>query len=239
MDGTWLQIHEASTCVLGQEQVATAYYLVDFEQNGSALRERRRLCEIDLSPVLGMKPIVPAAVLENIDFVDVDQGLISALRPGGAYSSATEVGLWGVALDEPLTEALPTDPEAPQVIDADGDGDPGITLLIEGTECRRYVVQRQIVRYTGSVTAPNQIDGSSATATTTAVLGASASLCRVSPPLEPNDAYSVFRLYRVDGAGGAFNADTDGDGEVSCAEIAPFFDQAWSMRSPVQEHCQR
>ncbi|MFU8802556.1 MAG: hypothetical protein ACNA8W_01990 [Bradymonadaceae bacterium] len=239
MAGTWLHIHEASTCVLGQEQVATAYYLVDFEQDGATLRERRRLCEIDLSPVLGMKPIVPREVLESIDFVEVDRGLISTLRPGGAYSSATEVGLWGVRLDEPLTDALPTEPDDPKVVDADGDGDPGVTLLMEGTDCRRYVVQRQIVRYTGRVTTPNQLDGQSVTATDTAVLGATSGLCRVSPPLEPNDSYSAFRLYRVDGAGGAFNADADGNGEISCEEISPFLEQAWPIREPDHGHCGR
>jgi hypothetical protein len=239
MAGTWLKIHEASTCVLGQEQVATAFYLVDFEQEGPTLRERPRLCAIDLSPVLGMKPIVPLEVLESIEFADVDRGLISSLRRGGAYSSATEVGLWGVVLDNPMTDPLPTEPEADGIVDADDDGEPGVTLRIEGTDCRRYVAQRQIVRYTGVVTAPNQIDGHSATATDTAVLGASAGLCRVAPELEPNDAYSVFRLYRVDGAGGAFDADLNGDGEVSCDEISRYYEAAWTRRAPVNAHCQR
>jgi len=95
MSGTWMLIHEASTCVLSQEQVTTAFYLIDIEQDGDGpvLHERRRLCDMRLSAVLGLTPVIPLSVLETIEFTDIDLGLISSLRPRAGYTSSTELAL--------------------------------------------------------------------------------------------------------------------------------------------------
>lgn len=239
MTGTWMLVHEASTCVLSQEQVTTAFYLVDIEQDGSSpvLHERRRLCDMRLSAILGLTPVIPLSVLETIEFTDIDLGLISSLRPRAGYTSSTEVALWGVNLDDPLRDKLPEGPEDPAVFDADNDGEPGVTLLMEGTDCKRFVAQRQIVRYTGSLTTPNQIDGTSTTLTDTEVFSATKPLCAVNPPLEANDRHNRFRMVRIDGLGGSFNADKNGDEIITCAEIEPLLDLAWQRREADKKNC--
>lgn len=237
MTGTWIKAHRASSCVLGQEQVSMAYYLVEIEEEGAGLRESRRLCELTLSPLLGFRPVASQAVLESIEFPQIDYGYVTRLVPGGAYASATEVGLWGMALEDPIADPLPTSPEDPAVIDGDGDGNPGVSLLLEGSGCSRFMAQRQIVRYFGELLAPNDIRGTSATITEAQVLGATASLCELAPAVQPNDQASIFRLVRVDGRGGSVNADDNDDGVISCAEAARFFPVVLESREPDNDRC--
>lgn len=239
LGGVWLQAHRASSCVLGQEQVSMGYYIVTIAEEGELLDEQRTLCALELSPVLGLRPLVPPAVIESIVTPAIDRGFVTRPTTGGAYTSATEVGLWGLELDDPTGAPIPTEAGDPAVVDADADGQPGVTLEIAGSSCRRYMAQRQIVRYTGQLTAPNRIEGGSATTTRMEVYGASASLCAIAPDVEPNDAFSTFTMVRVDGLGGALDLDADADGTISCAEAAPTFAQVLANREPDNENCRR
>lgn len=224
MSGTWLLLHERSTCLLGQEQLTHATYLIDIVQEGSMLAETRRLCATELSEVLGMKIHIPAATLASIEFIDQDFGMVSSLRVGGSYLSSSELGLWGLNLDNPATDPIPPSPDDERVVDTDQDGKPAVTFMV-GADCERYQAQRQVMRYHGNFTTPNQIDGQSAGITDLVVYGGSNNFCTIAPPVESNDASSRFRMVRVDGKGGAVHADRDGDGAITCAEaiaLAPF-----------------
>jgi hypothetical protein len=237
LSGVWLMVHSQSSCVLGAEQVATTDYLVRIEQQGSSLLERREVCAIALSPVLGTFVKVPAATRQSIQFIDLDRGFVTSTRVGGGYTSSTELSLWGVELDVPLTERLPTRADDERVVDADGDGHPGVSFDVGDGECLRYSTQRQIIRYHGRLTSASQIDGGSVGMTEATVLGATATLCRLAPTIEPNDEHSVFRMVRVDGVAGSVNADVNGDGEVSCEEVAGMAAGVLPQRAPESDRC--
>lgn len=237
LTGTWLLVHSQSTCVLNREQMATTDYLVEITQEGSLLRERRKICAVNLTPVLGTSVAIPAATREAVVFEEVDRGFVSKIEVGGGYTSATELNLWGLALEAPETDMLPREADDMRVVDADGDGNPGVTFSISDGECERYAGQRQIIRYHGRLTTPTQIDGGSVGLTEAVVFGATRSFCRIAPPIEPNDAHSVFRMVRVDGQGGGLNADEDGDGEVSCAEAAALAPMVLERRAADDTRC--
>lgn len=239
MDGTWLLVHEGSTCVLNDEQLTMAYYLVEMEQDGRVLRERRELCSVDLSPILGLKVVIPESVRSVIDFVEVDSGLVSDLRVGGSYVSSTELALWGLELDDVLRDELPATAEDPRVVDSDLDGNPAVTLEIENSTCKRYQGQRQVIRYSGTFVAPNVVEGGSVTVTDVKAYGSTASLCGIAPPILSNDAHSRFRMVRVDGAGGTVSLDANGDGRVACDEVGPALGQILAGRAPTRENCRR
>lgn len=217
LNGTWLLVHEQSSCILRQEQLALTDYLVEIEQTGQSLRERRRVCALTLSPVLGLSITVPEAAYRTIDFVEIDRGIISSAQTGGRYSSSTEVGLWGVTLEDVLEDPLPREADDPAVKDADEDGNPAVTFLV-GDSCARYNVQRQVIRYDGSLVAPNRVEGGSTSITEAVALGSSRPICGSSPSLQVNDRFNRFVMVRVDGLGGAYNADVNGDGQISCEE---------------------
>lgn len=236
MTGTWMQIHIASNCVLGQEQVSTAIYLVDIETQGVGLAEERTLCSLDMSPVLGFKPLVSQEILDSIETPVIDKGMTTRLVEGGSYISSTEVGLWGLDLEDPLLDSLPTEADDPRVIDGDGDGNPGVSMKLEGSGCSRYMSQRQIVTYHGRFVAPNDIQGGSATYTQNEVYGASGAVCELAPPVEANDEHSFFRMVRVDGLGGSVDL-SNSDGEIGCDEVLPRGPDLWEAREPDNDLC--
>lgn len=238
MSGTWLLYHERSSCVITQEQLTHAVYLVDITQEGAILSEKRRLCDTRLSEVLGMQIRIPQVVLDAIDFVDVDHGMVSGLRRGDSYTSSTEVGLWGLDLENPMTDPIPTSAEDPQVVDTDEDGNPAVTLMV-GSDCARFQAQRQIITYHGTLTTPNQIDGQSAGVTDLVVYGGSDGFCTIAPPVESNDPHSRFRMVRIDGKGGAVNADLNGDGEISCEEAERLVPMVLEEREPDSSNCDK
>ena len=80
LTGTWLLVHSQSTCVLGTEQLATTDYLVEITQQGSALTETRKICGVNLSPVLGTSVQIPEATREWRPF---------ARRSGGRWKPSS------------------------------------------------------------------------------------------------------------------------------------------------------
>ena len=60
------------------------------------------------------------------------------------------IELNGTRLNNPETDALPTDPDDPRVYDQDGDGQPGMTVLVEGIiDGEVRLVQRTRTRHHG------------------------------------------------------------------------------------------
>ncbi len=239
MAGTWLMLHEGSTCVINDEQLTHAWYVVEIQETDRVMQESRKLCRVDLSPILGLRVIIPEVVRDSIEFIDVDRGYASSLRVGGSYSSSTELALWGLDLENPLDDVLPAQASDPRVIDSDNDEQPGVTFEIENSTCRRYQGQRQIIRYDGVFATPNAVEGSSINVTDIKVYGSTEPLCGIAPPVISNDAHSRFRMVRVDGAGGAIDLDSNGDGQISCEEAAPAFDEVMTIRSADRANCAR
>lgn len=237
MDGSWLMIHEGSTCVLNVEQLTHSWYVVDIEQKDRVLSESHRFCRIDLSPVLGQQVIIPQKVVDAISVKPIDRGYVADLRVGGSYSSSTELALWGLDLDDPIEGMIPADASDPQVVDSDNDGQPAVTFEVENSTCRRFQAQRQFIRYTGEFVAPNAIEGSSVNLTDLKVYGSTEALCGIAPPVVANDDFSRFRMVRVDGAGGSIDLDADGDGRVSCQEAADVFEQLIERRQANDDNC--
>jgi hypothetical protein len=144
-------------------------------------------------------------------------------------------------MEDPLTETMPENADDPRVVDADNDGQPGVTLLVSGGAavggCDMYVLQRSAIRYLGQFERSNLINGTSITYYSQKVLGASQSLCAVPRTITPNDRSSVFVMHRVDGQGGSLDIDYDGDGTISCDEANEATRQLWQFREPNNELC--
>ena len=60
----------------------------------------------------------------------------------GVYERPEIVQVVGARLDDPVSEALPLEPDDPRVLDQDSDGEPGVTALIPGVGAI-YVVRRE------------------------------------------------------------------------------------------------
>jgi hypothetical protein len=245
MNGTWLLIHEQSNCVetlgLKSEALSVSAELIQMTQNVAQVREERTICSINLTRVLGLETTFPNEAAQAHQPNIIEDSYVSGNGVGSGYASGIERQIYGVNLTDPLTEAMPADREDPRLIDADEDGQPGITLRVNGGEgnggCDMFIAQRAAIRYFGTFERPNLIKGTSVTFYAQSVLGATQSLCVAPRIVTANDPFSKFELMRIDGEGGSLDLDLNADGVIDCEEVNSSLPQLWTFREPNDTLC--
>ena len=98
------------------------------------------------------RAILPVATPVEVTEVD---GALRVSRP----ATPTPIG---IALEDPANETLPTDPNDPRIIDADGDGNPGVTSSVKVTEALQgqiYLIRREIFAYDVTQQSPDRLAG--------------------------------------------------------------------------------
>jgi hypothetical protein len=178
--GRWAMVQvypQTALLPFAGEVTRTSYVvqLVEIEQDGVTLTMRDSYC---LTFVDDGTPLVTT---------EIPTAFMKALRPLHRVATLSEesgvtgfvqqpyLEVRGAVLDNAETDALPGHPDDPRVVDQDGDGHPGMTVrvrilgIIEG---ETYVVQRVRYSLTGSVVAPDRIEGSIEWSDEQVVLGA-------------------------------------------------------------------
>ena len=208
---------------------------VQLSQQGHRVFEKRTVCSMLTTPLLGLTTVIPPAVIAGIGTLEVES-LLFWNGVGQSYLGGVDVQLFGVQLDDPIADALPGkgDLDDPRIVDSDKDGKPGATLKV-GSACEVHVVQRAISVLDGVIAAPGRIVGTGMHATQQVVLSATSSICASNFSTRPNDPHNQFVLVRVDAGG--LNLDTDGDGDVSCAEIIAAQAQFITWTEPDNAAC--
>jgi hypothetical protein len=93
------------------------------------------------------------------------------------------VAVVGAELEDPAADPLPTDPDDSRVTDPDGDGQPGVTVRIEGVVSGGvYVVQRIERALEGTLTSDGRMTGTVIGSNQQAKLGASNFILRAFTP---------------------------------------------------------
>ena len=145
----------------------------------------------------------------------VSDAATQAIRPVSTPVEVTgEPGAWevhrpatptpvGIRLDDPATESLPTDPADAEVVDADGDGKPGITVEIRiGDSVEElYIARREIFAYDLVQDGPDSMTGTVTDSSEQLVLGATDPIFEGSGGAwvqVPDLSFSPILLERVD-----------------------------------------
>ena len=116
----------------------------------------------------------------------VSDAATQAIRPVSTPVEVTgEPGAWeihrpatptpvGIALDDPATESLPDDPADAEIVDADGDGKPGITVEIRVGDSveELYLARREIFAYDLVQDGPDSMTGTVTDSSEQLILGA-------------------------------------------------------------------
>jgi hypothetical protein len=199
--------------------VAPAFVKVDIVQEGEQIDATFTTCFVTLAPVRSIVGEVtneaPPAFLGAIPQVRAAFALPDVAL-GATFDPPPSVVVSGAALESP-TEALPTSPNDARVRDSDGDGRPGVTV-INSLAGEQNVTFRNTGDTRGVVRSSNHVEGATVGDLTalpeSSVLSASNGFL---PKFE--SVPSVWEMVRVDGRHGSPNMDTNGDGDISCAEI--------------------
>lgn len=110
--------------------------------------------------------IQPVATPVKVTEVD---GKLHVSRP------ATPTGI-GIELAHPATDRLPTDPKDPRIVDADGDGHPGVTSTVKVSKDLQgqiYLARREIFAYELTQQTPDRLAGTITDRSEQLILGAS------------------------------------------------------------------
>lgn len=238
-DGTWLLFIQDRYCLYAAGSVTDfivwSWYRVEMTHAGPGpeddqlwFRQRVKLCAQDQSPVTaGLITYVPAEVTQALPERDL-AGYLLGDRPGDRYVSEELVENWGLSDEVAPEDPLPESAESDRIIDQDGDGEPGVTMVLGNDFCRIQLAQRTRYRLGGEVASAVRIEGTLWSEVDKTILGASLPLCEAENQLDARPDGNRMVLVRIDGQGGAPDLDADADGEVSCAEVM-------SAREPLLE----
>lgn len=182
--------------------VLTTWKLARWHQEGTAVEWEETTCGMESTEVFDTQTLYPAAFVESLS-VQTRQGTLSANQVGATFTAGPYATLVGVELGSPLTDAIPTSPDDPAVVDQDQDGFPGVTvhvvqdLLGEGDV---YVAQRTITSLEGTVASTSRVEGLLDATSEQSILDASAWWLSLPTNSRPDDdpSHSWFVFQEVD-----------------------------------------
>ena len=223
LTGQWAMVAEWSTCVTVIDEIETrAWRLlkVDTVHAANGLHEIRTLCELRLTPILGLATIVPQPLIDAHPQMKVESFVLGGDEVGAVYQGGPEVQRFGINLTSPLTEAMPTKEQTddPRLEDSENDGKPGATFTV-GPSCAIHIAQREVSGLQGTIVAKGRIEGGGIHQTEQVVFGSTKAICGQSFSTRANDGHNRFVMIRAEGF------DDDGDGNVTCAELRAHGDE--------------
>lgn len=267
LDGNWAMIFQVSTCVAVLsaviENLAWARYQLRFTVTAIDQANARvwvkatgYLCSYVLTPIImDLSAIVPQQLIDSLPevemtcLVEYPKGTdLSGELPdltGAAMSCDPLVQLWGLDLEDPLNDPIPSSADDPTVIDQDGDGNPGMTLVLGETGlCEMYIVQRATYLFSGTFDSSISYQGAPDSTLKQNILAGTEALCESENETTPNPKRNRLYLVRDDGFGGAFDLDDDANGFVTCGEMTKQLDEVQShygvvKDDPDTEHCDK
>ncbi len=205
-------------------------------QRGETVRLKVSPCRFALPsvPSVATLTIPPRleAVLRGIAIEDEGPFLSAADPIGATITTPRATVLLGAMLGDPEADPLPT-PEMPETaIDQDEDGQVGVTVAAETVLCRQpeelYLALRASVVMSATIAELDRFEGTVVPTLEQSVLGVSDRCLNAAASLEIEILEgSTFTALRADEA-----SDYDGNGNVSCPEIAYYaealFGEFWA-----------
>jgi hypothetical protein len=204
LEGRWLMVQITETLseipVVGEARSsATAAMLFDLRVTGDKLHGPGELCTLYLTahPDL-LRPVLPQSYLNAIP-PQVFEGRLVPDDGGIRLETKRAYVLLGAKLRNPITDPLPTDAADANVDDTDKDGNPGITMHVEGlASAEVYMATRRYDQMSGRLVSDSRFEGAVIHDQEQTLLGSSHPLLRVLPTMRPDPTRSRFAMMRVD-----------------------------------------
>lgn len=208
LSGSWLMAQLATSVshvpvvgkVYAQSRLVSIHQL---QHQGERLFGPGRLCELALeSGSRLVRTTLSARAQASLPTPHIDARVARNARGQLAFWQPKQLLVVGARLRTPMTDPLPTRDDAPEVIDQDGDGYPGLTIQVRGiAPGRLYVVQRGWTELHGNLVTHDAFAGALRFHNEQVVLDATSFFLRRTLAIEPMLSRSWFRLQRLpDGA---------------------------------------
>ena len=189
--------------LMGESNTLTlAYAIATISRDGDGFIISEKGCHVDSMPESGISTVIPDAVPRSIPTTPQpfhlweENGEVQWSRP-------EKVVLMGVQLENPANDELPSSSDDGRIWDQDEDGNPGITVTVEGfVSGDIYVIQRTFSSYTGVVGDDDNFTGWVDELGQQQVIGATNPMLNQNIPTEPHPDpdQSTVQLVRLAGA---------------------------------------
>ncbi len=171
---------------------------VTFEKEGDQWFQVQKVCDVkNFDDTRMSTTIIPKAFIAAIPVTRFPVDLTDTTDGGVRYKA--DPGVEWVGLDPlPDGEELPHKPDDPRVLDFDGDGKPGATVVLEVPVFKRvelYVVQAAQSIYEGVVKGEAVAGDTIMTRLDQRTLKATAPFFKAQPPVKPVADLSSFRIW--------------------------------------------
>jgi hypothetical protein len=199
-EGHYASLHRVASVahlpVIGaQRSVTHTLLLVDIERQGGRWVQRQRVCDVSIHGSRA-RMTIPDAFVRSLP----ERSYAATMEGGGAY--VADGGVESIGFDPRVTGgALPATARAAGVLDSDGDGEPGATVIghfpIFG-KVRLFIAQRTHVVLRGRQVGPDRIEGTvDVLLLEQRTLGASNGIFRRSVEVKPDPGRSGFTMLRT------------------------------------------
>jgi hypothetical protein len=203
LTGTWAFFTKYRSNVqgFGAPQISRGLNIHEVTQDGEIITVTETLCAINVVTVDGGTKIDLGPGFVTSQPTVTRTGTVVA--SGNAYDVSLEATYVarGVTLADPASDPLPTDPADPSIGDWDGDGNPGLTLLLDGfVSGQLFVIQRDFAAFAGAQESVDKVEGLATWGTEQVFLGANPEylLDLVSPAQpDPDPSLHTFQMVRV------------------------------------------
>lgn len=205
LSGTWAQLQVqasvSSVPVVGEIRSQTrSLSLVSIRQDDRDLEVSVEACSIDINSDLEIvRTIIPDAMVAAVGTRTVK----ARLKPGNTYwryEQQRDTSVLGAKLKDAENDSLPEWSRDFRVYDHDRDGNPGVTVNVDGmVSGSMYLVQRSSTKLRGIVKSRTKLEGMVTWNTEQNILGATSKLLKKSPEITPDPklARSFFRMKRI------------------------------------------
>lgn len=174
--------------------------LVDLSPRpGGGYVQRHQVCGIDIdSDGRKARTIIPPSFIAALP---IKRYPVEIGSDAQGWTYAADLGMDHLGYDASLSDDVPRRPRDPAVTDPDGDGKPGMTVLITVPilgDGELYVAQRGKMSLEGRITSADVVEGAlSVPMLEQQTLKATHPLMGFSPPIEPVPGESWFRIKRT------------------------------------------
>ncbi len=171
--------------------------LVKLNHEGKQLKGTGQLCDLHIESSTDLiSTEFPAAFKRALPPIETRLSL-SGEGDTMKLNQAASTLVLGAKLKDDIRESLPSDADDPRVFDQDKDGEPGMTVKIDGfVSGEVYVVQRTTTRLRGERFG-SSFRGRVLFTNEQNVIGASSVMLNRSPDAKPDLSQSFFRLEKV------------------------------------------
>jgi hypothetical protein len=175
LEGRWAHFDIVAYQDSMMKTMIISYGFTDFAVEGDQLIESEEFCTADQVSDQPMETSISDAGTQAI--VPESTPVVVSGEPGAwrVQRPATPTPV-GIRLDDPANEELPTDPNDPRIVDDDGDGKPGITVVVrlgDVFEGELYLARREIFAYDMVQDGPDSMVGTVTDSSEQLIIGAS------------------------------------------------------------------